>query len=117
MCAGTVRALLVARCVLDRRLDGRLDPRATYATFQARVLPRLAADAGEDDGAAAKLRAMHPFRAFNLLKAANRFAQAELLRGLAAIHDADLALKNSGQAEGVILETLALALCRGERHG
>jgi DNA polymerase III delta subunit len=54
---------------------------------------------------------MHPFRAFNLLKAAHRFTLAELLRGLEAIHQADLALKTTGQAEGVILETLALTLC------
>ncbi|RPI07362.1 MAG: hypothetical protein EHM71_10765 [Zetaproteobacteria bacterium] len=118
MLAGTVRSLLVARCVVEKRLDGHLDPRATYATFQARVVPRLAADAGEDDGSVAKVRAMHPFRAFNLLRAASRFTQAELLRGLSAIHDADLALKNnsSGQAEGTILETLALGVCGGEQR-
>ena len=116
MCAGTVRGLLVARCALEKRLDGRVDPRATYATFQARVVPRLAPDAGEDDGSVAKLRGMHPFRAFNLLKAGSRFTQAELLRGLTAIHDADLALKTSGQAEGTILETVALKLCGGEQR-
>ena len=85
-----------------------------YAVFQARVLPRLAADTETDDGSAAKIREMHPFRAFNLLKAASRFTQAELVRGLGAIHDADFALKTSGQSEGVILETLAFTLCRRE---
>jgi DNA polymerase III delta subunit len=114
MIAGTVRGLIVARAVLDRRLDGRLDPRLPYATFQARVLPRLAADAEGDDGSVARIRGMHPFRAFNLLKAASRFTEAEVVRGLEAIHGADLALKTSGQPEGLILEMLAVTLCGGE---
>lgn len=111
MIAATIRSLLLARCALDGRLDGQIDPRLTYPAFQSRVLPRLAAEAGPDDGSAAKLRAMHPFRTFNLLKASSRFTLTDLLRGLDAIHQADLALKNTGQAEGVILETLALTLC------
>lgn len=114
MVASTVRGLIVARAVLDRRLDGRLEPRVPYATFQAKILPRLAADAQGDDGSVAKLRGMHPFRAFNLLKAASRFTEAELVRGLEAIHGADLALKTSGQPEGLILEMLAVTLCGGE---
>ena len=114
MVASTLRGLIVARAVLDRGLDGQLDGRVSYATFQARVLPRLAADAESDDGSVAKIRGMHPFRAFNLLKAAGRFTEAELVRGLEAVHDADLAFKTSGQPEGLILETLAVALCGGE---
>jgi DNA polymerase-3 subunit delta len=114
MIASTLRGLIVARAVLDGRLDGQLDPRATYATFQARVLPRLAAVTGTDDGSLAKIRGMHPFRAFNLLKAASRFTQAELVAGLEAVHGADLALKTGGQPESLILETLAMALCGGE---
>jgi DNA polymerase-3 subunit delta len=112
MMASTVRSLIVARSVLDRRLEGQFDARVPYAAFQARVLPRLAADAETDDGSAAKIREMHPFRAFNLLKAASRFTEAELVRGLDAIHDADLALKTGGQPDGMILETLALTVCR-----
>ena len=111
MIAATLRSLIVARCALDGRLEGQFDSRMAYGGFQSRVVPRLTADGGPDDGSAARLRAMHPFRAFNLLKAAHRFTLAELLRGLEAIHQADLALKTTGQAEGVILETLALTLC------
>ena len=114
MVAAALRGLIVARAVLDRRLDGQLDPRMTYATFQARVVPRLAAEAGTDDGSAAKIRGMHPFRAFNLLRAASRFTQAELVGGLEAVHAADLALKSGGQPEGVVLEMLAVTLCGGE---
>jgi DNA polymerase-3 subunit delta len=111
MMASTVRSLVLARCALDLRLDGRIDPQVSYGTFQARVLPRLAAEAGPDDGSVRKIREMHPFRAQNLLKAAGRFRLSELLAGLGAIHEADIALKTTGQPEGLILETLALALC------
>ena len=116
MVASTLRGLILARAVLDRRLDGQLDARVPYGTFQARVLPRLAADSESDDGSVAKIRGMHPFRAFNLLKAASRFTQAELVQGLEAVHAADLALKTTGQPEGLILETLAVTLCGGEAH-
>jgi len=114
MLASEVRNLTVARCALDRRLEGELDPRMPYATFQARILPRLSADDKPDDGSAAKLKGMHPFRAYNLLKAASRYRLEELLWALSAAHEADLALKTSGQAESLILENLVLRLCAGE---
>jgi DNA polymerase-3 subunit delta len=108
--ASEVRNLLMARCVIDSRLEGRLDPSLSYATFQGRVLPGLTA--GDDpDGAGARIGAMHPFRAYNVLRSAARFSQAELLAGLSAIHDADLALKTSGQPDDLILEPLVLSLC------
>jgi DNA polymerase-3 subunit delta len=112
--AGEVRSLTVARCALDRRLGGEIDSRMTFAAFQARHLPRLSTEDGEDDGSAARLKAMHPFRAFNLLKAAGRYRLEELLGALSAIHDADLAFKTSGQPDSLILEQLVLSLCAGE---
>jgi hypothetical protein len=39
------------------------------------------------------------------------------VRGLEAVHDADLALKTSGQPERLILEALAVTLCGGEERG
>jgi DNA polymerase-3 subunit delta len=111
MTASAVRNLILARCVLDRHFGGRFDPRTQYGAFQARVLSSLSADATGDDRAAAKIREMNPFRAFNLLRAAGRFTQADLLERLQAIHDADLALKTTGQPEALILETLILTLC------
>ncbi len=111
MIASVVRSLVLARCVLDRYVDGQLEARMSYGTFQARVLSRVTKDAPSDDRAAAKIRDMHPFRAFNLLRAAGRFTQAELLDGLRAIHDADLALKTAGQPDGLILEPLMVTLC------
>ena len=54
--AGEVRSLPVARCALDRRLGGEFDPRMTFATFQARLLPRLSAEDGRDDDPASSKR-------------------------------------------------------------
>jgi DNA polymerase-3 subunit delta len=107
--ASEVRNLLVARCAIESRLEGRLDPTVSYSTFQARVLPRLAG--GDDpDGSGARFGGMHPFRAYNLLRSAARFSRRELLVGLSAIHDADLALKTSGQPDDLTLEPLVLRL-------
>jgi DNA polymerase-3 subunit delta len=112
MIARTVRTLIVARCALEERLEGTFDAGMSYGTFQARILPRLASESGPADEAAAQFRSMHAFRAFTLVKAASRFTLPELLDGLRAIHEADVALKTTGQQEGLILEGLALALCR-----
>jgi DNA polymerase-3 subunit delta len=108
--AAEVRSLILGRAVLDARLQGRLDASLTYGAFQSRVLPRLQ-EPGAEEAAAAALAGMHPFRAFNLLKAAGRFSLPGLLRALDAVHEADLMLKGSGQPEDVILERLLLAVC------
>jgi DNA polymerase-3 subunit delta len=113
--AGELRTLIVARSALEARLDGRMDLAMPFPVFQARVLPRLTADKPDDDGAAAKLCAMHPFRAFTLLKSASRYTERELLDGLEAAYEADLALKSSGQPEDLILELFVLRLCAGGR--
>jgi DNA polymerase III delta subunit len=84
-----------------------------FPAFQARVLPLLAKEAEGDDGSAAKLLAMKPFRAFNLLKAATRFSMPELVRALEAIHETDLALKTSSHPEELLLEQLLLTICAG----
>jgi DNA polymerase III subunit delta len=109
--AAEIRQLLVARCAIDIRLGGALDPAVAYPGFQSRILPRLAG-AGPDDGSAAKLSAMHPFRAYNLVRAAARYSQDELLRALRAMHALDLAGKTAGALDAVALETLLLDLCR-----
>ncbi|MFB3818110.1 MAG: DNA polymerase III subunit delta [Candidatus Methylomirabilales bacterium] len=108
--AAEVRSLILGRTVLEARLQGRLDPSLTYPVFQSRILPRLQEPGAAGDGAAV-LAQMHPFRAFNLLKAAARFSLPGLLRALDAVHEADLLLKGSGQPEELILEHLVLAIC------
>jgi DNA polymerase-3 subunit delta len=111
--AGEIRNLIIARSALDRWLDGKLDPALPFDTFRFRVLPRLKEPRDGDDGSAAKLLDMNPFRAFNLLKGASRFPLEILLRGLEAIHETDLALKTSGHPEALLLEQLLIKLCTG----
>ncbi len=109
--AGEVRNLIVARAVLEGRLGGRLDPGVTFEIFRSRILPRLRQEIEGDDGSAAKLLTMNPFRAFTLARAASRFSAQGLLGALEAVHDADLTLKTSGQSESLIMEQLLIRLC------
>ena len=111
--AGEIRNLIIARSALDRWLDGKLDPGLLFETFRFRVLPRLKEPRDGDDGSAARLLDMNPFRAFNLLKGASRFSLDRLLEGLEAIHETDLTLKTSGHPEALLLEQLLLKLCTG----
>ena len=111
--AGEIRALILARSALDRRLGGRMDPGMPFSLFQSRLLPLLTKAVEGDDGAASKLAAMRPFRAFNLLKGAARFSFAELEERLEAIHETDLTLKTSGHPAELLLEQLLLGICRG----
>ena len=113
MIASEIRTLLVARCVLDARLEGRLDLTMPFPAFQSRVLPRLKEAREGDDGSAARLVVMHPFRAFSLLKSASRFSQPELLHALETIQETDLALKTSGHPEGILMEQLLITVCGG----
>jgi DNA polymerase-3 subunit delta len=114
MIAGEIRTLLIARGALERQLEGTMDPGITYGAFQSRVLPRLQRKVEGDDGSAAKLLEMHPFRAFNLLKGATRYSLAELVRALTAIHEADLALKSTGGPEDLLMERLLITILGGE---
>ena len=111
--ASEIRGLMTARAALEQKLEGSVDIDMAFPTFQARVLPLLAKEIEGEDRAAAKLLAMKPFRAFNLLKAATQFSMPELVRALEAIHETDLALKTSGHPEELLLERLLLAICPG----
>jgi len=111
--AGEIRNLIIARSALDRWLDGTLDPAIPFETFRFRVLPRLKEPREGDDGSAAKLLEMNPFRAFNLLRGASRFSLDRLIQGLEAIHETDLTLKTSGHPEALLLEQLLIKICPG----
>lgn len=100
--AHEVRNLLLARCLIDAKLQGRFDAGMPFAAFQARILPAVAAEVGER---------MHPFRLYNMLRGAAAFSQDELLRALLDIADTDVSLKTSGQPESLLLETLLLRIC------
>ncbi|MBI2561155.1 MAG: hypothetical protein HYW08_01840 [candidate division NC10 bacterium] len=112
--AGEIRTLIIARGALERQLEGTMDPGLAYGAFQSRVLPRLQRKVEGDDGSAARLLEMHPFRAFNTLKGATRYSLSELVRALTAIHETDLALKSSGAPEGLLMERLLLSIIGGE---
>jgi len=111
--AGEIRNLIIARSALDRWLDGRLDPAISFETFRVRVLPRLKEPREGDDGSAARLLEMTPFRAYHLLRGASRFSLARLIQGLEAIHETDLTLKTSGHPEALLLEQLLIKICPG----
>ncbi len=108
--AAEIRSLILGRIVLEGRLQGRFDAGTSYPAFQHRLLPRLQEPGAAEDGAAALAR-MHPFRAYNLLRGASRFSLAGLLAALQGVHEADLALKGSGQPEELIIERLLLRIC------
>ncbi len=100
--AGIVRRLLAAYEQMQELSGGR--PPRSYNDFQARVWPALEARAK-----AAKAKAPHPYAAFMGMQAAVNFGRQELLRGLVACAEADLALKLGGDA--LVLERLLWTLC------
>jgi DNA polymerase-3 subunit delta len=114
MVAAEVRGMILARSVVDERLEGRFDPRVPFEVFRGRILLGLSKEPGGEDSATAKLLRLNAFRAYNLLKGAARFPMSRLLAALAAVRDADLSLKSSGQPEALVLEQLLLRLCAVE---
>ena len=111
--ASEIRGLIVARAALEQKLQGALDTSMPFPAFQARILPLLAKGTEGDDGSAARLLAMKPFRAFMLLKAAAQFSMPDLVGSLEKIHETDLGLKSSGHPEEMLMERLLLAISGG----
>ena len=50
---------------------------------------------------------------YQLLKKAERFSRADLLRALEAVREADIKLKSSGLNPRLVLERVILSLCGG----
>lgn len=108
--AGEVRRLIQAREALDGPLKERWQPPMEYGAFQARVWePGKAAAASSPDPS---FFAMHPFRAFNMLRGASRFAMEELTGAIERLFEADLHLKSTGLDPARLLETALFDLCR-----
>lgn len=84
-------------------LSGGKPPR-NYNDFQARLWPQIEAEAK-----AAKTKVPHPYAAFMGMQAAAGYGRQELLRGLVACAEADLALKLGGGP--LVLERLLWTLC------
>ncbi len=107
--AGAVRGLIHAREVLEGPLAGRWQPDLDYGAFRARVWePAKATAAAGDPG----FFAMHPFRAYSVLRGASRFAMDELVRAVELLFETDLRIKSTGLDPARLLEVLLFDLCR-----
>lgn len=100
--AGITRTLLSSFERLARFTQGK--PLRNYQDFQARVWPRI-----EEESKANKSKVPHPYAAFMGMQAAAQWSRDELLRGLVACAETDLALKLGGQE--LALERLLWTLC------
>ena len=100
--ASIVRAMLTNFERINRLSGGKL-PR-NYNDFQARVFPALEAEAKAN-----KSKVPHPYAAFMSVQSAMGYGRQELLRGLVACAEADLALKLGGDV--LVLERLLWTLC------
>ncbi len=99
---------LVAAFENMMQLSGGKPPR-NYNDFQARLFPKIEADAK-----AAKTKVPHPYAAFMGMQAAAQWGRQDLLRALVACAEADLALKLGGSKPGdgnLVLERLFWTLC------
>jgi len=103
-----IRRLVSARDLIDTHLEGRLDPRLPYGTFQKTVHPLLKArlEAGST------LKSMHPFALHKTLVRTATTSMEELNRSLQHLFAAELALKSTGVSPRTVLEGLILTVCR-----
>lgn len=100
--AGIIRTMLVAFERMNRLSGGK--PPKNYNDFQARLWPQIEAEAKAN-----KTKVPHPYAAFMGMQSASGYGRQELLRGLVACSEADLALKLGG--EELVLERLLWTLC------
>ena len=103
MLSSEVRRMLLIRARLEEAGPGAFDASMSYATFQARVLPRLMAPAtpfGRSPFESAQ-GAAHPFALYRAAQRSARFTSPQLARALARAADVDVKLKDSAP----ILET------------
>lgn len=103
---GIVRKLVAAYENMNQLSGGK--PPRNYNDFQARLWPKIEADAKAN-----KTKAPHPYAAFMGMQAAVQWGRQDLLRALVACAEADLALKLGGsRGEGnLVLERLFWTLC------
>jgi DNA polymerase III delta subunit len=99
MMASEIRRMLLIRARLEESGTPGFDASMSYATFQARVLPRLMETAQGGT---------HPFGLYKTAQRSSRYTAKELARALARGADVDVALKTSAPA----LETLTVFVGR-----
>lgn len=100
---GAVASIL--RTMLDnaealRKYGVRDIARMQSREFEAKVFPNI-----ERDMKAAGRKVPHPFAAYKAMQASSRYSRNELLEGIVACADADIALKSSGSGR-LVLEGL-----------
>ncbi|MFO0597609.1 MAG: DNA polymerase III subunit delta [Myxococcaceae bacterium] len=100
--AGVVRNMLNNLERVLRFSEGKA-PR-NYNDFQARVFPKIEAEAKAN-----KTKVPHPYAAFMSVQSAMGYGRQDLLRGLVACAEADLALKLGG--DELVMERLLWTLC------
>lgn len=100
--AGIVRTMLLSFERMNRFSGGK--PPKSYNDFQARLWPKIEAEAKAN-----KTKVPHPYAAFMGMQSATAWGRQDLLRGLVACSEADLALKLGG--EELVLERLLWTLC------
>ena len=100
--ASIVRTMLSNFERMRRLSDGK--PPRNYNDFQARLWPKIEAEAKAN-----KQKVPHPYASFMGMQASMGYGRQELLRGLVACAEADLALKLGG--EELVLERLLWTLC------
>jgi DNA polymerase-3 subunit delta len=99
-----VRTLLANRERLAELAHGEA-PRS-FDEFKSRIFPKI-----EQEAKASKSRVPHPYAAFLSMQAAARYRREQLLRGLVACAEADLALKGGGMSGRLVIERLLWGLC------
>ena len=100
--ASIVRTMLMNYERMGRLSEGK--PPKNYNDFQARLWPKIEAEAKAN-----KTKVPHPYAAFMGMQASMGYGRQELLRGLVACAEADLALKLGGGE--LVLERLLWTLC------
>ncbi len=102
--ASIARTLLENRERLTELAHGEA-PRS-FDEFKSRVFPKI-----EQEAKAAKSRVPHPYAVFLSMQAAARYRREQLLRGMVACAEADLALKSGRSNERLVIERLLWGLC------
>ncbi len=100
--ASIVRTMLSNYERMGRLSEGK--PPRNYNDFQARLWPKIEAEAKAN-----KTKVPHSYAAFMGMQASMGYGRQELLRGLVACAEADLALKLGGGE--LVLERLLWTLC------
>ncbi len=106
--ANEIRRLITAREFIDDHLEGVLDPKISYGSFQKRILPLIKNKTEKGS----PLATMHPFALHKTMVRSTTFQIGELINYLQHFFSADVTLKSSGTPERTVMESLIISLCQ-----